>query len=451
MGIMPMPKLMLTMGLPMIVSMIVQAFYNIVDSFFVSRITDGQLENMGEYAVNALTLAFPVQLLIIAVGVGTGVGINALLSRSLGEKNFERAGKIAGNAIFIGICTYVVFLLFGIFGTQAFLKSQTSDPIALGMADEYLSICCVLSFGAVGSMIFEKLLQGTGRTVPSTIAQLAGAVTNIVLDPVLIYGLGFFPKMGIKGAAYATVIGQILTMVMGAIFHFRLNKEIPGGFGYFKPQRGIIGDIYRIGIPDIIIQALMSVMTYGLNIILGGISQSTVTAYGIYYKIQQFVFFAAFGMNNTIIPVVSFNYGKGDKKRVSQSIKYGMLYTLALMLFGLIGLQIFAEQICGVFALSAQTEKLCIYAIRIVTLGYLFAGANIAYQGIFQALDHGISSLVLSLIRLLIIPLPTAFALTYAAEEEKIVWAAVPFGELIGFIAALIIMAKINKQIKLKD
>lgn len=198
MGVMPMPKLMLSMGLPMIISMIVQAFYNIVDSYFVSRITDDTVEHMGEYAVNALTLAYPVQLLIIAVGVGTGVGINALLSRSLGEKNFERAGKIAGNAIFIGLCTYIVFMLFGFFGTDAFLKTQTHDSLALKLGGEYLGICCVLSFGAVGSMIFEKLLQATGKTIHSTIAQLVGAIANIVLDPVLIFGLGPFPELGVK-------------------------------------------------------------------------------------------------------------------------------------------------------------------------------------------------------------------------------------------------------------
>ena len=346
MGVMPMPKLMLSMGLPMIISMIVQAFYNIVDSYFVSRITDDTVEHMGEYAVNALTLAYPVQLLIIAVGVGTGVGINALLSRSLGEKNFERAGKIAGNAIFIGLCTYIVFMLFGFFGTDAFLKTQTHDSLALKLGGEYLGICCVLSFGAVGSMIFEKLLQATGKTIHSTIAQLVGAIANIVLDPVLIFGLGPFPELGVKGAAYATVIGQVLTMVIGGVLHFVCNKEIPSGMRYFIPQSKMIANIYRIGIPAIIIQALMSVMTYGLNVILNRIGQSAVTAYGIYYKIQQFVFFASFGMNNTIIPVVSYNYGKGDKTRVRSGIKYGMLYTLGLMLLGIIGLFCFSDMPC---------------------------------------------------------------------------------------------------------
>ncbi len=451
MGVMPMPKLMLSMGLPMIISMIVQAFYNIVDSYFVSRITDDTVEHIGEYAVNALTLAYPVQLLIIAVGVGTGVGINALLSRSLGEKNFERAGKIAGNAIFIGLCTYIVFMLFGFFGTDAFLKTQTHDSLALKLGGEYLGICCVLSFGAVGSMIFEKLLQATGKTIHSTIAQLVGAIANIVLDPVLIFGLGPFPELGVKGAAYATVIGQVLTMVIGGVLHFVCNKEIPSGMRYFIPQRKMITNIYRIGIPAIIIQALMSVMTYGLNVILNRIGQSAVTAYGIYYKIQQFVFFASFGMNNTIIPVVSYNYGKGDKARVRSGIKYGMLYTLGLMLLGIIGLQLFASQICHVFSLSADTEIFATYAIRIITLGYLFAGANIAYQGIFQSLDHGIASLVLSLIRLLVIPLPAAYLLTLTSSAGKIVWAAVPFGELVGTVAAIVIMGRIKREIKLKD
>lgn len=300
-------------------------------------------------------------------------------------------------------------------------------------------------------MIFEKLLQATGKTIHSTIAQLVGAIANIVLDPVLIFGLGPFPELGVKGAAYATVIGQVLTMVIGGVLHFVCNKEIPSGMRYFIPQSKMIANIYKIGIPAIIIQALMSVMTYGLNVILNRIGQSAVTAYGIYYKIQQFVFFASFGMNNTIIPVVSYNYGKGDKTRVRSGIKYGMLYTLGLMLLGIIGLQLFASQICHVFSLSADTEIFATYAIRIITLGYLFAGANIAYQGIFQALDHGIASLVLSLIRLLVIPLPAAYLLTLTSSAGKIVWAAVPLGELVGTVAAIVIMGRIKREIKLKD
>lgn len=267
----------------------------------------------------------------------------------------------------------------------------------------------------------------------------------------MIFGLGPFPELGVKGAAYATVIGQVLTMVIGGVLHFVCNKEIPSGMRYFIPQSKMIANIYRIGIPAIIIQALMSVMTYGLNVILNRIGQSAVTAYGIYYKIQQFVFFASFGMNNTIIPVVSYNYGKGDKTRVRSGIKYGMLYTLGLMLLGIIGLQLFASQICHVFSLSADTEIFATYAIRIITLGYLFAGANIAYQGIFQALDHGIASLVLSLIRLLVIPLPTAYLLTLTSSAGKIVWAAIPFGELVGTVAAIVIMGRIKREIKLKD
>lgn len=450
MGTAPVSKLMLSMGLPMIISMIVQAFYNIVDSFFVSRMQDDMTANIGEYAVNALTLSFPIQLLIIAVGVGTGVGINSLLSRSLGEKKFEKAAKIAGNAVFLGICTYLVFLLFGIFGTKTFLKTQTSDALSIQLGCDYLGICCIFSFGAVGSMIFEKLLQSTGKTVLSTVAQLAGAITNIVLDPILIYGLFGLPEMGIKGAAYATVIGQILTTVLGIVFHVKFNKEIKTSLKYIKPEKNIIKGIYKVGIPAIIIQALMSVMTYGLNIILGTISQSAVTAYGIYYKIQQFVFFAAFGMNNTIIPVKAYNYGMGSKKRVNEGIKYGMLYTLILMLLGMLGLQLFAHQICSAFSLSAETEKLCIISIRIISLGYLFAGANIAYQGIFQALGFGIKSLVISLVRLLIVVLPCAWILTLLAGAEKLVWAAVPFAEFIGLIVSLIFMRSTKKDMQLQ-
>ncbi|MDR0862869.1 MAG: MATE family efflux transporter, partial [Oscillospiraceae bacterium] len=275
MGTARVSTLMLKMGLPMILSMVLQAFYNVVDSYFVSQMPHG------EVGVTALTLAFPIQLLMIAIGVGTGVGINALLSRSLGAGERERASRIAGNAIFLGICTYVVFLFIGIFGVGAYLRSQTSDAAVLEMATEYLRICTIISFGAILSMIYEKLLQGVGRTTLSTIAQLAGAVTNIVLDPIMIFGWLGCPEMGIAGAAWATVIGQIVTFVMSAYLHHAKNRDLDTGIKYLKPQGKTIAEIYKIGIPAIIMQALMSIMTYGANIILGGISDAAVTAYGV--------------------------------------------------------------------------------------------------------------------------------------------------------------------------
>lgn len=447
MGVKPVPTLMLTMGLPMILSMMIQAFYNIVDSYFVSQIKDTpQISNMGDCAVNALTLSFPIQMLIIAIGVGTGVGINSLLSKTLGENNKEKASLIAGNATFLGICTYAVFLLFGLFGINTYLSSQTNDPIIIELGTSYLYICCVLSFGAVGSMIYEKLLQSTGKTVLSTIAQLIGALTNIILDPILIFGIGPFPQMGIKGAAVATVIGQILTMIISMVFHYTMNKEINGSVKYIKPDGRTILNIYKIGIPAIIMQALMSVMSYGVNVIFGMVSSASVTAFGIYYKIQQFVFFAAFGMNNAIIPIVAFNYGKGDKKRVNSSVKFGILYTLILMLIGALALQLFANQICGVFSLSNETLTLCVRAIRIITLGYLFAGTNIALQGVFQALGYGMRSLAVSAVRLIIAELPLAYIFGISANAEKLIWLSFPIAEFLGFIISLIYMRQIYKN-----
>ncbi|MBU5486923.1 MATE family efflux transporter [Clostridium sp. MSJ-8] len=447
MGEEPIKSLMLKMGIPMIISMVLQAVYNIVDSYFVSCMKDsGNITGIGEYGVNALTLAFPIQMLIVAVGVGTGVGINALLARSLGQGDREKASKIAGNAIFLGICMYIVFLLFGIFGVNLYIKSQTSDPIVIDMAQSYLSICTILSFGVILYTIYEKLLQGTGKTTLCTIAQIIGAVTNIILDPIFIFGYFGLPEMGIKGAAYATVIGQMVSFILDCIFHYKYNKDIDASFKYIKPEKKIIGQIYKVGLPAIIMQALMSIMTYGVNIIFGIVSGAAVTAYGVYYKIQQFVFFAAFGLNNAIIPIVSFNYGMRDKERVQEGIKYGIIYTLIIMAIGLVGLQLFANQLIGIFTLSKETHRLCILSIRIVTLGYLFAGANIAYQGIFQALDSGLTSLVVSLLRLIIIALPLAYIFTKLNNATTIIWTSFPIAEGVAMIIAIFIMKALKRD-----
>lgn len=450
MGTEPIGKLMLTMGIPMILSMVLQAFYNIVDSYFVSCMPDaGGITGLGEYGVNALTLAFPIQMLMVAVGVGTGVGINALLSRSLGQGDRERASKIAGNAIFLGICTYVVFLLAGLFGVEPYLKTQTSDPVVLEMGSAYLRICTILSFGVILFMIYEKLLQATGRTVLSTAAQVAGAVTNIILDPVLIFGLFGLPEMGIEGAAYATVMGQCVSMVLGAFSHHGFNRDVESRLRYLKPDKGIIADIYKVGVPAVIMQALMSFMTYGVNIIFGRVSGAAVTAYGIYYKIQQFVFFAAFGLNNALIPIVAFNYGMQDKRRVKSGIKYGLLYTLGIMFVGALGLQIFAENAAGIFSLSAQTQALCVKAIRIVTWGYLFVGANVALQGIFQAFGNGVRSLILSMVRLVIVALPLAYYFTTLENAEDLIWWAFPIEEGCGLLVGMVFM-RITAREKLR-
>ncbi len=447
MGYAPVGKLMVTMGIPMILSMVLQAFYNIVDSWFVSQMPDsGGITGLGEYGVNALTLAFPVQILMIGIGVGTGVGINALLSRSLGKGDREMAGVLAGNGIFLGLCTYAVFLVIGIFGVEAVMRSQTSDPIAQAMGSTYLRICMVLSFGSILFMIYEKLLQATGCTGLSMVCQVSGALVNIVLDPVMIFGLWGFPAMGIAGAAWATVAGQIFSLVLSMLFHYGKNHDVPHGMRYLKPQTAVIGQIYAIGVPAIIMQVLMSVMTYGINIIFGRLGASVVTAYGVYYKIQQFVVFAAAGLNNALIPILSFNYGMGSVKRVRQSIRFGMAFTLVMMAAGMIGFQIFAEPLVSLFALSGETLRLCVLAMHIVTLGYLCIGANTAFQGIFQAFGNGVMSLAVSLIRLCVVVLPLALWLTTFDGAENLVWWAFPIAEVCGLLAALIFMRKIERE-----
>lgn len=443
----PVNRLMLGMGIPMIVSMMLQAVYNIVDSAFVSNMAQG-----GEQALNALTLAFPVQMLMVAVAIGTGVGMNALMSRSLGQGNRELAGKAAGNSMFLAAVIYVVFLLFGIFGTGAYVGSQTKNAEIAQMAGDYIRICCTLSFGIIFFSVFEKTLQASGRSLYSTIAQVAGAVTNIVLDPVMIYGLLGVPEMGIVGAALATVIGQVVSCVLAVIFHFRLIKEIDNGWRYIKPSGTVIGKIYSIGLPAIIAQALMSVMTYGLNLILVEVSESAVTAYGLYYKIQQFILFAAFGLRDAITPIVSFAYGMGSSQRIKQGIKYGMMYTLMIMAAGIVLLELLAEPFAALFGLSGETERLCVSAMRIISLSFIFAGANVAFQGIFQALESGLQSLVISVCRQFLFVLPVAWGFSLVVRNSGsldmmwLVWLTFLIAEGIFAGISVIFMAGIAKK-----
>ena len=448
MGVVPIPKLMLSMGIPIVLSMVLQACYNIVDSMFVARIPDtAEVTHMGEYAVNALTLAFPVQMLIVAFGIGTGVGVNALLSKTLGQNDTKKVARVAGNGITLGLIIYVLFFIFGLTGIDIYLKTQTSDPLILSMGKTYLSICTLVSFGIVMFSIYEKLLQSTGKTVYSTIAQVAGALTNVVLDPIMIFGWLGLPEMGIAGAAWATVIGQIVSMVVAMFFHYRKNKEVTSGLSYLKPNLRIIKEIYVIGLPAIIMQALMSFMTYGVNIIFGAVSVAAVTAYGIFYKIQQFIFFAGFGLRDAITPIVSFNYGMGDRKRVQAGIKYGLIYVTVIMVAGLLALQLFAEPFAAMFGLSDETAALCALAMRIISAGFIFAGGNIAIQGVFQALGCGISSLVVSLLRLLVIVLPLAWLFSIMANASFMIWFAFPIAEAGAFIVAVILMVRANRRL----
>lgn len=452
MKVMPINKLMISMGLPMILSMMLQAVYNIVDSAFVSK-----METNGELALNALTLAFPLQILMVAVAIGTGVGCNALLSKSLGQGNKEKASKVTGNGIFLATIIYIVFLLFGFFGVDIYINTQTTNPIINEMATEYLRICCVISVGSIFFAIFEKALQGTGHSVYSTVAQIAGAVVNIILDPILIYGWLGLPELGVKGAAYATVIGQCVSFILALTFHLKVNTDISNGLKYIKPSGRIIAEIYAIGLPAIIAQALISVMTYGLNIILVAISEELVTAYGLYYKIQQFILFASFGLRDAITPIISFSHGMGNKKRINDGIKYSMIYSFIMMFAGTLLIEIFAVPFSNLFDLSGVTQDYCISAMRIISISFIFAGANISFQGIFQALNGGMESLIVSLCRQLIFILPVAWGFSQLAKQSIdnawLIWLTFPIAEIVSVLIACLLMKRIYyKQVKiLKD
>lgn len=447
MGCMPVNKLMLTMGLPMIISMVLQALYNIVDSAFISNMAEN-----GEAALTALTLAFPMQMLMVAIGIGTGVGTNALLAKSLGQGNKEKASKVAGNSQFLALIIYIVFLLFGIFGVRFYISTQTTNELIYSMGVDYLTICCVVSPGIVFFSVYEKLLQACGHSMFSTIAQIAGAITNIILDPIMIYGLLGCPEMGVKGAAYATVIGQCVSWILALIFHLKVNKDIMKKRKYFKPSVSVIKGIYSIGLPAIIAQALMSIMTYGLNIILGTVGENLVTAYGLYYKIQQFILFAAFGLRDAITPIVSFSHGMGSKSRIREGIKYGLLYTFIIMVIGTAIVEIFAGPLARVFGLSGETEVLCISAMRIISISFIFAGVNIALQGVFQALDGGPESLIISLCRQLIFVLPVAWIFAQIVLKSSgpmwLLWTTFPIAEIVTAVIGCLLMRKIYKKVE---
>ncbi len=439
MGTMPVNKLMLGMGIPIILSMMLQAFYNIVDSAFVSNMAE-----YGEEELNALTQALTVQLLIVALGLGTGVGTNALASKALGQGDHEKANRVAGNACFMTFLIFVFWVLFGIFGVEWYIGTQTTNSVIYEMAVSYLRICCIISFGMVYFSVFEKLLQSTGRSVYSTIAQILGAGTNIVLDPILIYGLGFFPQMGVRGAAAATVIGQIVSFVAAFLFHLKFDTEFKTGFRYLKPVPKIIGEIYAIGIPAIIAQALISIMTYGLNRIFLFIGENMVTAYGLYYKIQQFVLFAAFGLRDTITPVISFGHGMRNRSRIQDGMKYGIIYTLVIMIAGTVILEVLAVPLCGVFGISGETQELCVAAMRIISISFVFAGTSIAFQGVFQAIDGGIQSLIISVCRQLIFILPVAWMFVRmvlnGSVAASVVWWTFPIAEIITTVIGIFLL-----------
>ena len=448
MAIAPMNKLILQMGLPMIVSMVLQALYNVIDSIFVANMGE-----VGAIANQALTYAFPVQIMIIAIGVGTGVGLNAILSKSLGEQNKEKVNRIAGTGIFLSICIYIIFLLFGLFGSRWFISLFTSDKEIIEMGTTYLKICTCLSLGSIGYTVYERFLQATGKTLLSTISQISGAVTNIILDYVFIYPL----NMGVAGAAYATIIGQFVSLFIAMYFHYKKNNEIDGNIKYIRPDKELIKGIYSIGVSAALMQSLLAVMMAGMNAILGfaEVNQTVlIGSFGIYYKIQQIALFSAFGLSNTIISILSFNYGMQDKKRIDDCIKYGIIDTIIVTLIISILFEIFAYPLANLFGLAGGTTKeiikVCTLALRISSIGFVFMGVSVAIQGILQSVRYALRPLIISLLRLVIFVFPIAYLFTRSSNVEEVVWWTFPIAEVLTAVISLFILKdSYNKKIKI--
>lgn len=438
MGVMPIRKLLISMSLPMVCSMLVQALYNIVDSIFVSRIS--------EDAFTAVSIAFPVQNLMIAIGVGTGVGVNALLAKSLGEKNYENANKIAKNGIFLSALSYVLFLIIGLFFTKIFFRSQTDNASIIEYGSTYLSICSIFSFGLFGQLIFEKIMQATGRTLYSMFTQLIGAIINIILDPILIFGLFGFPELGVAGAAIATVLGQIVAMVIAILINHYKNDEVKINFKRFRPNTSIIKKIYSIGLPSIIMTSITSILTFSLNQILMAFSSTATAVLGAYFKLQSFIFMPVFGLNNGMVPIIAYNYGAQKKDRMKKTFKLSVTYAICIMILGLLVMQIFPTQLFKLFEASEHMLKIGIPALKIISLSFIFAGFCIVVSSLLQAVGHGLWSMTISIIRQLIILLPAAYFLS-RFNDVNLVWWAFPIAELFSVTICIIFLKRISKKI----
>ena len=414
MGTMPVNKLLVTMSLPMVISMIVQALYNIVDSIFVSRLS--------EDALTAVSMAFPMQNLMISVAVGTGVGINAMLSRALGEKKFEAANKTAENGIFIEVLGYVLFLLIGIFVTKPFFLAQAGAGDIANMGIEYTRICLLMSFGIFMQIGFERILQSTGRTIFTMITQSTGAIINIILDPILIFGLFGMPKMGVAGAAIATVTGQICAAILAITFNLTKNPDVHISFKGFKPQIIFVKNILSVGIPSIIMSSVGSAMTFGMNKILITFSSTAVAVFGVYFKLNSFVFMPVFGLNNGMVPIVSYNYGAQNKKRLTKTIKLAIMYAVCIMFIGIMLFQFIPDVLLRLFDASDHMLEIGIPALRVISLSFAFAGICIVISSSLQALGHGFLSMMISITRQLIILLPSAYILARFGGIHAVWW-----------------------------
>lgn len=437
MGVLPIPKLLISMSLPMIISMLVQALYNIVDSMFVAQ--------LNEAALTAVSLAFPVQNLIIAMAAGTGVGINALLSKSLGEKNFSEVNKIAANGVFLALISSIVVAVVGGFGSHAFFAVQTKDVQIVEYGTQYMTIVTVASLFVFLQVTYERLLQSTGKTIFSMITQATGAIINIILDPIFIFGYFGVPAMGVAGAALATVIGQCVAAILGVFFHNKYNKEIKVTRKDFKITGRVIKNIYKIGVPSIIMQSIGSVTTFSMNNILLMFSSTAATVYGVYFKLQSFVFMPVFGLTNGMIPIVAYNYGAGNKKRIYAAFKLSICIAVGIMLVGTVVFQLVPEVLLGFFDASEHMIEIGVPALRIISICFVFAAYSIVSSSMFQALGNGVYSLMISVARQLVIIIPVAFIFAKLFGLDM-VWWAYPIAEMAALVMCTLFLRRIFKE-----
>ena len=440
MGTMPVGKLLFNMSLPMMVSMLVQALYNIVDSIFVAKLS--------ENALTAVSLAFPLQTLLIAVATGTGVGMNALLSKSLGEHDFKKANKIADNGIFLYVLSYIVFLILGFTVVKPFYASQigSADVEIMELGIDYLSTVMILSFGLFGQIFFERLLTSTGRTIFSMTSQLCGAITNIILDPILIFGLLGAPKMGVTGAALATVIGQCVAGIIACVCNHKFNHEVSLNIKGFRPDWTLIGHIYAIGIPSIIMQSIGSVMTYCMNRILIEFSSTATAVFGVYFKLQSFFFMPVFGLNNGITPIIAYNYGAKQRKRMIKTIKLSLIVAFCLTFIGFLSFEAIPQVLLGMFNASEDMLTIGVPALRIIGIHYLIAWFCIVIGTVFQALGKAVFSMIVSIMRQLVVLIPAAYILAKLGGLHA-VWWSFPIAEVISLLVTLFFFIKIYREI----
>ncbi len=438
MGTMPINKLIVTMSLPIIVSMLIQALYNIVDSIYVAKLS--------EDALTAVSLAFPYQNLMIAVGTGTGVGVNAYLSRKLGMKDFETAGKTANVSVFLAIMSWLLFIVLALTGARPFLNFQTDNHSISDMAHSYLMIVSCASLGLFGQICMERLLQATGKAIYSMITQALGAILNIILDPIMIFGLGPIPAMGISGAALATVIAQFIATFAGIIFNIKLNKEITLRISQIRPDAKIISKIYAVGIPSILMASIGSVMTFCMNKILGGFTQTAVAVFGVYFKLQSFIFMPVFGLNNGIVPIMAYNLGAGKTDRIKKTIKLGMIYASSFMIIGVVMFNTIPQVLLAMFDASKQMLAIGIPALKTISLHFIFAGISIVSISVFQSVGKGMYSLYISIARQLIVLIPASYLLSLSGNLN-LVWFAFPIAEIVSVILCLIMLGRVRKKI----